>query len=388
MRCGVEFHCRLHRRQSGQRERDQLHRQLVDAGQQPGHQQRRQRLGTAVDVKRRLHRLGRGRRRGRGRRGRRRRDGHRLGERPALQPLQGRHHQHELEHLPDAVGRGRVGHSGGGLRQRGIDLHPEAARDHARVRDRSLRQRELGRCPWCQLRVRERSAAPGGRPELRGLDRRRGRHLHLHLGVRHGSVHRPLRQPAPGRHRLRHRRRPVPVGHPEPRRRRSGSAGAVPEHPVLVHPRHARSIRRQLRRSELPRQRGRPGAARLQPQELRHQPDDDGLRQRLEQRLRRRLRQLRDGPVIEPGGQEPRAHLRDPGRQDRRHPDDRPQRQHQRDLHHRRRGHADLLREEQRPSRTALLVLRPGHALHSTGTPPPPATRFPAPPHCSTPTGS
>ena len=53
----------------------------------------------------------------------------------------------------------------------------------------------------------------------------------------------------------------------------------------------------------------------------------------------------------------------DPGQQDRRHPDDRPQRQHQRDLHHRRRGHAHVLRDQQRPGRAALLVIRPGHAL-------------------------
>src|ERR1700722_10461413 len=32
---------------------------------------------------------------------------HGFRERPALQPVQGRHHQHELEHRRDAVGRGR-----------------------------------------------------------------------------------------------------------------------------------------------------------------------------------------------------------------------------------------------------------------------------------------
>ena len=59
------------------------------------------------------------------------------------------------------------------------------------------------------------------------------------------------------------------------------------------------------------------------------------LRQRVQQRLRRCLRQLRDGAVGDPGGEEPRAHLRNPGEQDRRHPDDRPERQLQRDLHSR-----------------------------------------------------
>ena len=172
--------------------------------------------------------------------GRRRRDGHGLGERPALQPVQGRHHQHELEHRPDAVGRGRQRPAGGGLRQPGVDLRTEAARDHARVRYRSLRQRDLGWCLGCQLGGREHSAARQRRPELRRLDRRRGRDLHLRLDGRHGRVHRPLRQPAPGRHRLRHRRRPVRVGHPEPGRRGGGSTGAVPEPAVLVHARHAR----------------------------------------------------------------------------------------------------------------------------------------------------
>ena len=42
--------------ESGQRERNQLHRQLVDSGQRPGDQQRRKRLGRAVDIRRRLHR--------------------------------------------------------------------------------------------------------------------------------------------------------------------------------------------------------------------------------------------------------------------------------------------------------------------------------------------
>ena len=172
MRRGVEFHRCLHRRQPGQRERDQLHRQLVDSGQRPGDQQRRQRLGTAVDVRRRLHRLGGTPPAEAAAPGGGGGHGHRLGERPALQPLQGRHHQHELEHLPDAVGRGRVRHSVGGLRQRGIDLCPEAARDHARVRDRSLRQRDLGWCLGCHLGGREHSAAQQRRPELRGLDRR------------------------------------------------------------------------------------------------------------------------------------------------------------------------------------------------------------------------
>ena len=51
-------------------------------------------------------------------------------------------------------------------------VRTEAARDHARVRHRSLRQRELGRCPGCQLGGRERSAAAERRPELRRLDRR------------------------------------------------------------------------------------------------------------------------------------------------------------------------------------------------------------------------
>ena len=56
-------------------------------------------------------------------------------------------------------------------------------------------------------------------------------------------------------------------------------------------------------------------------------------------------------------------HLRNPGEQDRRHPNDRPERQLQRDLHSRRRGHADYLRGQQRFGRAALLVTGPGHAL-------------------------
>ena len=171
MRRGVEFHHCLHRRRSGQRERDQLHRQLVDRGQRPGDQQRRKRLGRAVDIRRRLHR----RRFGIGLRGRGRvRVGfrHGLGKRPALQSVQGRHHQHELEHLRDAVGRGRVRPAGGGLRQPGVGVHPEAARDHARVRFRNLRQRDLGWRLGCRLGCRERSATPGRRPGLRCLDRR------------------------------------------------------------------------------------------------------------------------------------------------------------------------------------------------------------------------
>ena len=200
MRCGVEFHGCLHRRRAGQRERNQLHRQLVDSGQRPGDQQRRKRLGTAVDIRRLLHRrLGRRRWRWRWRRWRGRRR-HGLGERPALQPVQGRHHQHELEHRRDAVGRGRVRPAGGGLRQPGVAVHPEAARDHARVRYRSLRQRDLGWCLRCRLGGREHSATPERRPELRCLDRWRGRDLHLRLDGWHGRVHRSLRQPAPGRH--------------------------------------------------------------------------------------------------------------------------------------------------------------------------------------------
>ena len=56
VRRGVEFHHRLHRRPAGQRERDQLHRQLLDPGQRPGHQQRRKRLRTTLDVRRRVYR--------------------------------------------------------------------------------------------------------------------------------------------------------------------------------------------------------------------------------------------------------------------------------------------------------------------------------------------
>ena len=143
---------------------------------------------------------------GGGRRWRRR---HGLGERPALQPVQGRHHQHELEHLPDAVGRGRLRPAGGRRQQPGVELHPEAARDHPRVRYRSLRQRDLGRRLGRPMGGREHPATPQRQPRLRCLDRRPGRDVHLRLDGWHGSVHRSLRQPQPGRHRLRHRRRPV-----------------------------------------------------------------------------------------------------------------------------------------------------------------------------------
>ena len=132
------------------------------------------RLGPALDLQRRLYRrfgwVGRLRRVGRlgrlrwvGRLG--------LGEWPAVQPVQGRHHQHELEHQPDAVGGGRVRHPRGRLGQPGLELHPEPARHHPRVRHRSLRQRELGWCRGGQLGVREHSAAQQRRAELRGLDR-------------------------------------------------------------------------------------------------------------------------------------------------------------------------------------------------------------------------
>ena len=46
------------------------------------------------------------------------------------------------------------------------------------------------------------------------------------------------------------------------------------------------------------------------------------------------------------------------------------------------------IRGQQRPGRAALLVTGPGHALLTTTTRPPPATRFPARHHWSTPTGS
>ena len=58
--------------------------------------------------------------------------GPRLGHRPALQPVQGRHHQHELEHRPDAVGRGRVRHSGGRLRQPGVEYVPKLPASRSR----------------------------------------------------------------------------------------------------------------------------------------------------------------------------------------------------------------------------------------------------------------
>ena len=94
LRPGVEFHHCLHRRRPGQRERRQLHRRLLDSGQRSRDQQRRQRLGGTVDVRRRVHRrVGVGIGLGLGVRVRVRvRVRHGLGERPALQPVQGRHH--------------------------------------------------------------------------------------------------------------------------------------------------------------------------------------------------------------------------------------------------------------------------------------------------------
>ena len=65
---------------------------------------------------------------------------HRLGHRLAFQPVQGRHHQHELEHRPDAVGGGRAAIPVVGAGSLVSTVRTEAARDHARVRYRSLRQ--------------------------------------------------------------------------------------------------------------------------------------------------------------------------------------------------------------------------------------------------------
>ena len=161
MRCGVEFHRRLHRRPC---------RPARTGSTTPptgGLRATTRRPTTAAAARDSRGRptapAPAARAAGTGARHRHRRrtgDRHGLGERPALQPVQGRHHQHELEHRPDAVGRGRDRPAGGGLRQPGVAVRPEAARDHARVRYRSLRQRDLGRCLGCQLGGRERSATP------------------------------------------------------------------------------------------------------------------------------------------------------------------------------------------------------------------------------------
>ena len=89
---------------------------------------------------------------------------------------------------------------------------------------------------WGGVQVRLRSEnvpqLQSGRPEIRGLDRRRSRHLHLRLRSGHGIVHRPLRQPGLVGIDFDIEGGQSPIGHPEPGRRRGGSAGAVPEHPV------------------------------------------------------------------------------------------------------------------------------------------------------------
>ena len=262
MRCGVEFHGCLHRRRAGQRERNQLHRQLVDSGQRPGHQQRRKRLGTAVDIRRLLHRrlgvrIRRGRAVGVGS------VGVGTGSVSGLlfSPYKDVTINMNWNTDADAVGRGRQRPAGGGLQQPGVGVHPQAARDHPRVRYRNLRQRDLGWCLGCQLGCREHSATPERQPRLRCLDRWRGRDFQLRLDGWHGRVHRSLRQPEPGRHGLRHRRRPDRVADPGSGRRGGRSSVAVPEPAVLVHARHAGSIRWQLRRGELARQRGRRGGS-------------------------------------------------------------------------------------------------------------------------------
>ena len=160
-----------------------------------------------------------------------------LGERRALQPVQGRHHQHELEHRPDAVGRGRQRPAGRRLRSLVSTYVPKlpaitlafatgacGSENWGGVPGASFASENV---PQLQAAGRKYVVSTGGEAgtftctSASGMESFIARYASPHLVGIEFDIEAAIR-----------------VGHPEPGRLGGGSAGAVPEHPVLVHPRH------------------------------------------------------------------------------------------------------------------------------------------------------
>jgi len=202
MRGGVEFHCCLYRRHASQRERDSTTRPTggprattrrpTTAGSGSGQPWTSNgflhwRLGTTPPASPA--------------------GGAARARRAALlfRPVQGHHHQHELEtptRLQSGRGKGAP-NSGGGLRRPG---YRRTSRSCPRSRSRSLPgacgSENWGGVPAAGFAARETfRSSQRRRPEFT-LSRPVGAAgtFTCALDGRHGRVHRSLRQPAPGRH--------------------------------------------------------------------------------------------------------------------------------------------------------------------------------------------